>query len=167
MAQNIHQSFPRPIPSVLSATEGWAFTSLEDGAGAYPGVATGEQNQGFHSAIEIIFSCSTASELKTKCFDHPAHLAAARAIDPLIEDAWAMDWLEDRDALLVPSDAVPVMKHICFFQFRPVNTTLLPGTTELNRNLLTLQCQGTAAVLLSGAQRWAYSYCCYDSEQWF
>ena len=55
----------------------------------------------WHSAIEIIFSCSTAEEMKTKYFDHPAHVAAAKVIDPLVEDAWAMDWLEDRDTLVV------------------------------------------------------------------
>ena len=37
-AQNIHQSFARLIPSVLSVTEGFTFTSLADGSGAYPGV---------------------------------------------------------------------------------------------------------------------------------
>eukprot|EP00930_Biecheleria_cincta_P000894 TRINITY_DN102087_c0_g1_i1.p1 TRINITY_DN102087_c0_g1~~TRINITY_DN102087_c0_g1_i1.p1 ORF type:complete len:275 (+),score=51.91 TRINITY_DN102087_c0_g1_i1:73-825(+) len=122
MAFNIHKSFPRLIPSVLSVSEGMTFTSLADGGGAYPGVAAGEQNKGFHSAIEIILSCSTTAEMTTKYFEHPAHMAAAKIIDPLIEDAWAMDWLEDRDTLLVPSSAVSVMKHLVFFQFEEAAT---------------------------------------------
>jgi hypothetical protein len=117
IAQNTHKSFPRLIPSVLSVTEGMTFTSLVDGAGAYPGVAAGEQNWGFHSAIEIILSCSTGEEVKTKYLNHPAHVAAAKVIDPLIEDAWAMDWVEDRDTLVVPSHSQAVMKHLCLFQF--------------------------------------------------
>lgn len=129
MAMNIHKSFPRLIPSVLSVCEGMTFTSLVDGGGAYPGVAAGEQNKGFHSAIEIIFSCSTAAELQSNYFDHPAHVAAATLIDPLIEDAWAMDWLEDRDTLVVPSAAVAVMKHLVFFQFEE-------GTTQAQRTAL-------------------------------
>lgn len=122
MAFNIHKSFPRLIPGVLSVSEGMTFTSLVDGGGAYPGVAAGEQNKGFDSAIEIMLSCSTADDVKTKYLDHPAHVAAAKVIDPLVEDAWAMDWLEDRDTLLVPSAAVAVMRHLVFFQFED-NTT--------------------------------------------
>jgi len=121
-AFNIHKSFPRLIPSVLSVCEGMTFTSLVDGGGAYPGVKKGEQNKGFHSAIEIILSCSTPAEIKTKYFDHPAHLAAQKIIDPLVEDAWAMDWLEDRDTLVVPSAAVAVMKHLVFFEFEEGTT---------------------------------------------
>lgn len=128
-AFNIHKSFPRLIPSVLSVTEGMTFTSLVDGGGAYPGVEAGQQNRGFHSAIEIIFSCSTPEELKAKYFDHPAHIAAAKVIDPIVEDAWAMDWLEDRDTLVVPSAAVAVMKHLVFFQFED-------GTTQAQRSAL-------------------------------
>jgi len=129
MAFNIHKSFPRLIPCVLSVTEGMTFTSLADGGGAYPGVKDGEQNKGFHSAIEIIFSCSTPEEMQTRYFDHPAHVAAAKVIDPLIEDAWAMDWLEDRDTLVVPSAAVAVMKHLVFFEFEK-------GTTQAQRTEL-------------------------------
>jgi len=129
LAQNIHKSFPRLIPSVLSVTEGMTFTSLIDGGGAYPGVAAGEQNRGFHSAIELIFSCSTAGDLKTQYFDHPVHVAAAKIIDPLIEDAWAMDWLEDRNTLVVPSAAVAVMKHLVFFKFEE-------GATQAHRSAL-------------------------------
>lgn len=122
MAFNIHKSFTRLIPSVLSVSEGMTFTSLVDGAGAYPGVAEQQQNQGFHSAIELILSCSTPEDIKTKYFDHPAHVEAGRLIDPLIEEAWAMDWLEDRDTLAVPSSAVSVMKHLVFFEFHDGTT---------------------------------------------
>mmetsp|Transcript_126511 Transcript_126511/g.369653 ORF Transcript_126511/g.369653 Transcript_126511/m.369653 type:complete len:251 (-) Transcript_126511:53-805(-) len=129
MAFNMHKSFPRLIPSVLSVSEGMTFTSLVNGGGAYPGVKAGEQNKGFHSAIEIILSCSTTAEMAKKYFDHPAHKAAAEVIDPLIEDAWAMDWLEDRDTLVVPSATVAVMKHLVFFQFEE-------GTTQAQRSAL-------------------------------
>jgi hypothetical protein len=123
MAFNIHKSFPRLIPSVLKVSEGMTFTSLNDGGGAYPGVKAGEQNKGFDSSIELLLSCSSAEEVKTKYFDHPAHLAAQKVIDPLVEDAWAMDWMEDRDTLVVPSANVTVMKHLVFFEFEE-------GTTE-------------------------------------
>mmetsp|Transcript_86527 Transcript_86527/g.217906 ORF Transcript_86527/g.217906 Transcript_86527/m.217906 type:complete len:251 (+) Transcript_86527:46-798(+) len=129
MAFNIHKSFPRLIPCVLSVAEGMTFTSLVDGGGAYPGVAAEEQNKGFHSAIELILSCSTTEEMKANYFDHPAHVAAAKVIDPLIEDAWAMDWLEDRDTLVVPSATMSVMKHLVFFQFEE-------GTTKAQCNKL-------------------------------
>ena len=121
-AQNIHKSFARLIPVVLSVTEGFTFTSLVDGAGCYPGVALGEQNQGFQSAIELIYSCSTPEELEEKYFNHSVHLAATKIIDPLIEDAWAMDWLEDRDTLLVPSTTMSVMKHLVFFKWEDGTT---------------------------------------------
>jgi len=122
-AFNIHKAFPRLIPAVLSVSEGMTFTSLVDGGGAYPGVAAEQQNQGFHSAIELILSCSTSDEIKAKYFNHPAHVAAAKVIDPIIEDAWAMDWLEDRDTLVVPSSSVSVMKHLVFFEFDEKTTT--------------------------------------------
>lgn len=143
-AFNIHRSFPRHIPSVLSVCEGRTFTNLKDGGGAYPGIGEGQQNHtrgaavwtaavgqssGYHSAIELILSCSTPEDVKSNYFDHPAHIAAAKVIDPLIEDAWAMDWLEDRDTLLVPSAAMSVMKHLVFFQFEE-------GTTEAQRTTL-------------------------------
>lgn len=144
MAFNIHKSFPRLIPSVLSVCEGRTFTNLADGGGAYPGIGEGQQNHtrgatqwtaaaaqssGFHSAIELILCCSTPEEMKAKYFDHPEHKAAAKVIDPLIDDAWAMDWLEDRETLIVPSAAVSVMKHLVFFQFEE-------GTTEVQRSAL-------------------------------
>lgn len=128
-AMNIHKSFARLIPTVLSVTEGMTFTSLADGAGSYPGVAAGQQNQGFQSAIELIFSCSTPEELEEKYFNHPVHVAAAEIIDPLIEDAWAMDWLEDRDTLVVPSTSLSVMKHLVFFQWED-------GTTHAQQEAL-------------------------------
>ena len=121
-AQNIHKSFPRLIPVVLSVTEGFTFTSVPDGAGCYPGVALGEQNQGFQSAIELIYSCSTPEALEKKYFNHPVHLAATKIIDPLIESAWAIDWLEDRDTLLVPSPTTAVMKHLVFFKWEKGTT---------------------------------------------
>lgn len=136
MAQNVHKSFPRLIPCVLSVTEGMTFTSTVDGAGAYPGVKEREQNRdpsmqhaGFDSAIEIICSCSTAEELKTQFFEHPAHTAAGKVIDPLIEDAWAMDWIEDRSSLVVPSVQPSIMKHVVFFQWEP-------GTTQEQQSAL-------------------------------
>ena len=101
----------------MSVTEGFTFTDAIDGAGAYPGVAAEEQNQGFHSAIEIILALENTEELRSNFFQHPVHVAAAKVIDPLIEDAWAMDWLEDRVSLVVPSATASVMKHIVFFQF--------------------------------------------------
>lgn len=144
MAFNIHKSFPRLIPCVLSVCEGRTFTNLADGGGAYPGVGEGQQNHtlganqwkestaqssGFHSAIELILSCSTPDEMTAKYFLHAEHIAAAKFIDPLIDDAWAMDWLEDREALLVPSSTVSIMKHLVFFQFEE-------GTTETQRSTL-------------------------------
>jgi len=105
------------------------FTDLADGGGAYPGVKEGEQNKGFHSAIELIFSCSTIEDLKASYFNHPAHIAAAKVIDPIIEDAWAMDWLEDRDTLVVPSSSTAVMKHLVFFEFNE-------GTSKAHRDAL-------------------------------
>lgn len=153
-AQNMHKAFPRLIPSVLSVTEGMTFTSLKDGGGCYPGVAEGQQNQGFESAIELIFSCSTPEELEAKYFNHPAHVAAAEFIDPLIDDAWAMDWLEDRDATVVPSPSQAVMKHLVFFQWEE-------GTTEAQQRELFAAWKtlpGTLphclAVSCGAAQRW-------------
>lgn len=140
IAQNTHKSFPRLIPSVLSVTEGMTFTSLVDGGGAYPGVAAGEQNKGFHSAIEIICSASTPEEMKADFMDHPVHTAAAKVIDPLIEDAWAMDWLEDRNTLVVPSAGVSVMKHLVFFQWEE-------GTTPAQREALYTAWKGLPAQL--------------------
>jgi len=157
MAQNIHKSFPRLIPSVLSVTEGMTFTSLLDGAGAYPGVAAGQQNQGFDSAIEIILSCSTSEELKMNYFKHPAHIAAAAVVDPLIKDAWAMDWLEDRDTLVVPSSTTSVMKHLVFFQFED-------GTTDAQRSALFAAWKGLQGTTLKGTHCVAVS--CGNAIRW-
>ena len=128
-AQNLHAAFQRQIPACLSVAEGWTFTSLADGGGAYPGVAAGRQNRGFDTAIEIILSCTTAREVQEQYFDHPAHVAAAAVIDPLVADAWAMDWVEDRNAVRVPSPSQSVMKHICFFQWED-------GTTQAQQAAL-------------------------------
>lgn len=119
-AFNLHKSFPRSIPAVLSVSEGVTFTSGVDGGGAYPGES--DVNMGFDSAIELIVSCSTQEELRTRYFEHPAHIAAAKIIDPLVEDAWAMDWVEDRDTLVVPSATASFVKHIAFFQFQEQTT---------------------------------------------
>ena len=43
-------------------------------------------------------------------------------VDPLVDDAWAMGWLEDRDSLQVPVGSLAVMKHVCFFKWRPGTT---------------------------------------------
>lgn len=34
----------------------------------------------------------------------------------------AMDWLEERDALVVPSPSMAVMKHLCFFKWEKGTT---------------------------------------------
>ena len=47
-AMNIHKSFPRTIPCVLSVTEGMTCTSMADGGGCYPGVARDQQNREWH-----------------------------------------------------------------------------------------------------------------------
>lgn len=156
-AQNIHQSFARLIPSVLSVTEGFTFTSLADGAGAYPGVQVEEQNRGYHSAIEIIFkNCNTPEELEEEYFKHPVHVAAAKIIDPLIEFSWAMDWFEDTEKVVVPSSSTPVMKHICFFKWEQGTTpdqenALFSAWKTLPQNM-----EHCLAVSCGSAIRWKY-----------
>ena len=44
-AMNVHKSFPRTIPCVLSVAEGMTCTSMVDGGGCYPGVAKSQQNR--------------------------------------------------------------------------------------------------------------------------
>lgn len=155
-AQNIHKSFPRLIPSVLSVTEGWTFTSLVDGAGAYPGVAAGEQNKGFDTAIEIIMSCSTSEEVMAKFWNHPAHVAAGEIIGPLIEDKWAMDWVEDRDMLVVPSAAVSVMKHLVFFKWTEDATRAQRDALYAAWKGLTKRLPHVLAVSCGDAERWEF-----------
>ena len=46
-AMNVHKSFARAIPCVLSVTEGMTCTSMADGGGCYPGVGRGQQNREF------------------------------------------------------------------------------------------------------------------------
>lgn len=140
-AMNLHRGLVRAVPAVLSVTEGFTFTSVRDGAGAYPGVADGRQNKiprsgglsdnadahgvsgdGFDSCIEIILSCATPDDVLRSYFQHPAHIATATAVDPLILETWAMDWIEDRDALRVPASSQSVMKHVCFFKWHPGTT---------------------------------------------
>jgi hypothetical protein len=138
---NLHRGLVRAVPVVLSINEGFTFTSICDGAGAYPGVADGRQNKiprpggssdnmdahggaedGFDSCIEIILSCATSDDVLRSYFQHPAHVAVASAVDPLILESWAMDWTEDRDALRVPAGSLSVMKHVCFFKWHPGTT---------------------------------------------
>lgn len=111
---------------------------------------------GFHSAIEIILACSTPEDVAARYFQHPAHVAAAKIVDPLIEDAWAMDWLEDRDTLVVPSATQAVMKHICFFKWED-------GTTKAQQRALFREWKGLVrsmghcvAVSCGEAVRWAH-----------
>ena len=156
-AQNIHQSFARLIPSVLSVTEGFTFTSLADGSGAYPGVQVEEQNRGYHSAIEIIFkNCNTPEELEEEYFKHPVHVAAAKIIDPLIESTWAMDWLEDTDKVVVPSSSTPVMKHICFFKWEHGTTPEQENALFAAWKTLPQNMEHCLAVSCGSAIRWKY-----------
>eukprot|EP00746_Dinoflagellata_sp_MGD_P146313 gnl/MRDRNA2_/MRDRNA2_78808_c0_seq1.p1 gnl/MRDRNA2_/MRDRNA2_78808_c0~~gnl/MRDRNA2_/MRDRNA2_78808_c0_seq1.p1 ORF type:complete len:285 (+),score=53.84 gnl/MRDRNA2_/MRDRNA2_78808_c0_seq1:84-857(+) len=125
-AFNLHRSFIN-IPAVLSVSEGFTFTSGKDGGGAYAG--EDNVNRGFDSAIELIISCSTPEELKEKFWDHPVHMAAGAAIGTLIADKWAMDWVEDRDDLVVPSATTSHVKHIVFFRFES-------GTTQIQKDAI-------------------------------
>ena len=111
---------------------------------------------GFHSAIEIILACNTPEDVQEKYFQHPHHVAAGKIIDPLIEDAWAMDWRENRSALVVPSVAQSVMKHICFFKWEA-------GTTKAQQRALFQEWKGLmqslahcVAVSCGEAIRWAH-----------
>jgi len=177
MAFNIHKSFPRLIPSVLSVCEGRTFTNLKDGGGAYPGIGEGQQNHtlgatawtaaaaqtsGFHSAIEILLSCTTPAEMKAKFWDHPVHVAAGKIIGPLVEEAWAMDWLEDRDTLVVPSASVSVMKHLVFFQFEEKTTEAQRVALFAAWRGLTAQLPHVLAVSCDVPLRWAFG----DTRGW-
>ena len=44
-AMNVHKSFPRAIPCVISVAEGMTCTSMVDGGGCYPGVGLDQQNR--------------------------------------------------------------------------------------------------------------------------
>jgi len=117
VAFNLHKSFQQHIPSVISVSEGRTFTGGQDGCGAYPGEHG--VNKGFHSAIEIIADVTSMDSLKKDVWNHPHHVAAAERIDPLIEDAWAIDWLEDRNALVLPSaGSESFVKHVVFFKWK-------------------------------------------------
>ena len=47
-AMNVHKSFPRKIPCVLSVAEGMTCTSMADGGGCYPGVGLDQQNREYY-----------------------------------------------------------------------------------------------------------------------
>jgi len=114
-AFNMHRSFVRDIPSVLSVSEARTFTGGQDGGGAYPGEH--DVNRGFHSAIELIMDCESPEQVQERYMSHAFHTAAADKIDPLIEAAWPMDWLEERSTLLVPPATSSFVKHIVYFKW--------------------------------------------------
>jgi hypothetical protein len=128
-AVNIHNSFTRTIPAVLRSSEGPTFTLGRDGGGAYPGEH--DVNRGFDSAVEMIVDVDNADDMASRFWDHPAHLAAGKEIEPLIESAARMDWLEDRGTALAgtPAPAQPYVKHVVFFE-------LEAGTTEAQTSAL-------------------------------
>lgn len=83
-------------------------------------------------------------------------MAAGKIIDPLIEDAWAMDWIEDREALAVPSATQSVMKHICFFKWEANTTRAQQQALFKEWKGLVRSMSHCVAVSCGEAIRWAY-----------
>lgn len=113
-AFTMHRQFTRHIPAVLHVSESRTFTGGKDGGGAYPGEH--DVNRGFNSTIELTMACNSPAEVQQNYLSHPFHLAAAEHIDPLIEDAWPMDYLDD-SPLVVPKATESHVKHVVFFKW--------------------------------------------------
>ena len=102
---------------MMRATNGTTFTAGDDGGGAYPGEAC--VNGGFEYAVEYIVDADSPEKMMDSFWTHPKHVQADARIRGLglVEDGFRMDWLEERETLVVPGPHTSYVKHIEFVQF--------------------------------------------------